>query len=193
LLTSLVSAKVAVAAAAVAISLGGVATAAYAGALPGSAQQIAHDVIGAPAEHHKDAQSGRQRHHDQLAGHALCLAYAYATTHGSATQQAAISSNLVKAAGGAGKVTAYCARLWRPFLRFSHPGCWPPGVRSWWWPSTAASGVPQPSWSPSPQPSPACTPFPRTTLPPLPRHRAQYWYGPQPWPTGLPSPRPALP
>ncbi len=49
LLTSLMSAKIAVATAAVAITIGGVATAAYAGALPAPAQRLAHDVIGAPA------------------------------------------------------------------------------------------------------------------------------------------------
>jgi hypothetical protein len=58
LLTSLLSAKVAVAAAAVAITVGGVATAAFAGALPGSAQRIAHEVIGAPPEHSAPHPSG---------------------------------------------------------------------------------------------------------------------------------------
>jgi hypothetical protein len=51
LLTSLVSAKLAAAAAAVVVVVGGMATAAYAGALPGTAQGIAHNWIGAPAAH----------------------------------------------------------------------------------------------------------------------------------------------
>lgn len=59
LVTSLMSAKVAMAAAAVAITVGGVATAAFAGALPAPAQRLAHDVIGAPAEHRAPHSSGQ--------------------------------------------------------------------------------------------------------------------------------------
>jgi hypothetical protein len=59
LLTSLMSAKIAVATAAVAITIGGVATAAYAGALPAPAQRLAHDVIGAPADRSLSHSSGR--------------------------------------------------------------------------------------------------------------------------------------
>ena len=68
LLPSLVSAKVAVAAAAVAIAVGGVATAAYAGALPAPAQRIAHDVIGAPPEHHAShpSSSGTRVHRTEI-------------------------------------------------------------------------------------------------------------------------------
>jgi hypothetical protein len=57
-LTSLLSAKVAVVAAAAAIAAGGVATAAYARALPAPVQRIAHDFIGAPAEPHVSHPSG---------------------------------------------------------------------------------------------------------------------------------------
>jgi hypothetical protein len=51
-LSSLLTAKAAAAALAVAVVFGGVASVAYAGALPSPAQRIAHDFIGAPAAHH---------------------------------------------------------------------------------------------------------------------------------------------
>jgi hypothetical protein len=58
LLGSLLSAKVAAAAAVAVLGMGGVATAAYAGKLPAPVQNFAHDVVGAPwaaAHHHPTA------------------------------------------------------------------------------------------------------------------------------------------
>jgi hypothetical protein len=126
LLTSLLSTKAAAAVAVAAIGLGGAAAAAYAGKLPASAQQFAHDTIGVMAVHHS--------HHDGLArgqagtpvgpnatGHAasgLCTAYAHASAHGSAAQRSVAFRNLVKAAGGADNVGGYCEAI-------SHPGASP--------------------------------------------------------------------
>jgi hypothetical protein len=56
LVTALRSARLAVAAAA-AVTLGGTAAAAYAGALPAAAQKVAHDILGAPA--HRGAYPAR--------------------------------------------------------------------------------------------------------------------------------------
>ncbi len=79
----ILSAKAAAAAAAVVVVIGGVATAAYAGALPGTFQTAAHRMIGAPAEHHAAGSASpspsstaakkaahRRRHH---ARHFFCV------------------------------------------------------------------------------------------------------------------------
>jgi hypothetical protein len=122
LLTSLISAKLAAIAAASAVTLGSAAAAAYAGALPAPAQRLAHDTIGAPA-----ARSDTRPAHPATpvgpdpAGHAaygLCTAYAHVKADGSAEQKAVAFRNLATAAGGAAKVTAYCARV-------THPGATP--------------------------------------------------------------------
>jgi hypothetical protein len=140
LLTSLLSAKGAAAIAIVAIGVGGVATAAYAGKLPASAQQFAHDTIGAPAGHrsHHDGRATGQAGTPvgpNAAGHAaygLCTAYAHASEHGNAAQKSTAFRNLVKAAGAADRVAGYCKAvphpgtshvrsLYRPGKPGSHP------------------------------------------------------------------------
>lgn len=117
LLKSILSAK-AVAAAIAAVSLAGAATAAYAGALPDSLQQFAHHTIGAPAAHRAAGPTTRGTPVGPNAtGHAaygLCTAYRHATEHGTAAQKAVAFRNLVKAAGGAGSVAAFCATVHRP-------------------------------------------------------------------------------
>jgi len=198
LLTSLMSAKVAVAAAAVAITIGGVATAAYAGALPGPAQSIAHDVIGAPAGHNHSSASRPSAHRPD--GHLLCYAYAYAKAHGTAAQQAAIYKKLVKAAGGASKVAAYCAAARRPH-HFRPYGCMQPGPHPTWSPTPSASPSPSPSFTPLPRPT--CTPMPHPSFTPRPhRHRHHRRFGkhfphpsfsPKPQPSFTPGPRPSAP
>jgi hypothetical protein len=124
LLTSLISAKLAAIAAASAVTLGSAAAAAYVGALPAPVQRLAHDAIGAPA-----ARPGTQSAHPATpvgpdpTGHAaygLCTAYAHLKAHGSADQKAVAFRNLATAAGGAAKVTAYCAGV-------AHPGATPSG------------------------------------------------------------------
>ena len=178
LLTSLMSAKVAVAAAAVAITIGGVATAAYAGALPGSAQRLAHDVIGAPAEHSVSHPSGTGTAADRtvIRRHARHHHFRW---HG----------------------------CWTPKSHPRKPGphpSWTPKPHPSWTPSAHPSWTPKPhaSWTPSPRPTPTCTPAPRPTRKPRPhptgtpgkyrRHHHHRYPGhhPGPVPTGSAAPQP---
>src|SRR5215472_2965908 len=125
LLSSLLSAKAAAAAAVAVVGLGGVATAAFANALPSAAQQFAHDTIGAPSPHASAHAADKPK-----AGHSgtpvgpnasgpaafgLCTAYSHAKHHGTAAQKAVAFRNLEKAAGGAANVAAFCTSV-------SHPG-----------------------------------------------------------------------
>ena len=114
------SARAAVAAAVAALSLGGLATAAYAGVLPGPMQRFAHDTIGAPAAHGGPPTARPDPRHlarhttavgpsaTGPAAHGVCDAYARAKEHGNAQQRDVALRNLIKAAGGAGRVTEYC-------------------------------------------------------------------------------------
>jgi hypothetical protein len=127
LITSLVSAKAAVVAAIAAVGVGAAATtAAFAGALPDPLQQFAHRAFGAPAGHQGKAPAGHPagsatpvrpdaRSH---AASGLCADWKHAAAHGTAAQKAVAFRNLVKAAGGAGKVAAFCAAV-------PHPGASP--------------------------------------------------------------------
>jgi hypothetical protein len=157
----------AAAAVATILGLGGLATAAYAGALPAGLQRLAHDLIGAPAAGALPATkpslaipgaSGRP-------GYGLCTAWAHAKAHGTHKQQAVAFNELAAAAGGPGNVTAYCA---------------------------AAARTPSPSSRPAPTPSqhsgkPTGLPTPhgssKPTVLPTPRGSSK--------PTGLPTPRPS--
>jgi hypothetical protein len=118
----LLSARAAAAVVAAALSIGGVATAAYTGALPAPVQQLAHVAFGAPpASTHAGAHSGTIPASPSAASHAalgLCTAWAHARAHGTAEQRAAAFRNLAAAAGGAAKVAAYCATV-------AHPGTSP--------------------------------------------------------------------
>lgn len=125
-LSPLRGARAAAAVAAAAVTLGGFATAAYAGALPAPAQRIAHTALGAPAP----AASHRAgRHAAEPSGpgpngptswHGLCTAYQHAVVHGSGPQQSAAFRRLAVAAGGRANIAAYCATV-------THPGTSPPG------------------------------------------------------------------
>jgi hypothetical protein len=117
---------------AAAAGLGGVAAAAYAGVLPGPAQNWAHHMIGAPPARH--AQDPRQSAR-------LCSAYQNALIHGPARAKAIAYRSLEKAAGGAGKIGAYCA------------------VAEW------AGVAPPPTLPPTPPatPTPSLTPTPPAT------------------------------
>jgi hypothetical protein len=121
------SARAAAAAAVAVVGLGGFATAAFAGALPASAQQFAHDAIGAPSPHssgsaHHSGKDASARHSGTPVGpnatgpaeFGLCTAYANASEHGTATQKAIAFRNLEKAAGGAGNVASFCASVPHP-------------------------------------------------------------------------------
>jgi hypothetical protein len=117
--------KAAAAAGIAVLSIGGLATAALAGVLPGPVQRIAHQAFGAPAAPAAAGSSHvtRQVHHTErhvlaspqatdpvtgFAVHSQCTAYARARARGSAVQQVIYFRDLIKAAGGAGRVTAYC-------------------------------------------------------------------------------------
>ncbi|HEY4465667.1 MAG TPA: hypothetical protein VGN41_23610 [Streptosporangiaceae bacterium] len=121
LLTSLLSVKLAAAAA---VALGSAAAAAYTGALPAPVQRFAHDTVGAPsahlAAHPQPAASVGPVGPDATghAAHGLCTAYSQLQAHGNADQKAVAFRNLATAAGGAARVTAYCARI-------THPGTAP--------------------------------------------------------------------
>jgi hypothetical protein len=115
LLTSLLSSKLAAAAAAGVVALGGVTAAAYAGVLPASVQKLAHNTLGAPVAH-------ANVHPSHLAptvgtdvpgpaAYGLCTAYAHQKAQGSAADKAVAFRNLAAAAGGAAKVRAYCAAV----------------------------------------------------------------------------------
>jgi hypothetical protein len=127
LLSSVLSARAAAAAAVAVVGLGGFATAAFADALPSSAQQFAHDAIGAPSPHssssaHHPGKHASARHSGTPVGpnasgpaaFGLCTAYANASRHGTATQKAVAFRNLERAAGGAGNVASFCASVPHP-------------------------------------------------------------------------------
>jgi len=107
--------KAAAAIAAVVLSLGGLATAAYAGALPAPVQRFAHDIIGAPSPGTRSA-TRPSSPGAPGPGHPadrLCAAWAHAKAHGTGEQRAVAFGKLVAAAGGADNVTAYCAAVAR--------------------------------------------------------------------------------
>jgi hypothetical protein len=125
------SARVAAAAGVAAVAiLGGGAAAAYTGSLPGALQKIAHEAFAAPAGRQSPAMatsegtgSSVEPSASDSAAYGLCNAYQHAEEHGNASQRATAFRNLVKAAGGADQVAAYCASV-------PHPGTSsPPGRR----------------------------------------------------------------
>ena len=161
-LTSL-TARAAAAAAVAATALGGVAAAAYTGALPAPAQQFAHGVIGAPSPPPGDRPGAPQPSHrpgapqatparpdaagPDAAGPAasgLCTAYAHAKAHGTASQKAVAFRNLAAAAGGAAKIAAYC-------IAVPHPGNSQPGQPA---PAHPAGHPSHPTGKPSSHPTP---------------------------------------
>ena len=128
LLTPLLSARAAAAAAVAALSLGGFATAAFAGALPAPAQQFAHHTFGAPAArggqptgtHPAATATPAGPDATGPAAFGLCTAWAHAKAHGTPSQQAVAFRNLAAAAGGASNVAAYCAAVPHPGASSSH-------------------------------------------------------------------------
>ena len=113
-----------------AIGLGGLAAAAFVGVLPAPVQRLAHDTVGAPpAAASASSSSGRvlpqghraERNHrahpnaaapmKHRAVPAECNVYMKAWAHRNPAQRAVAQRELIRAAGGAGKVTAYCKRV----------------------------------------------------------------------------------
>jgi hypothetical protein len=139
LLTSLVSAKVAAAAAAVVVVVGGMATAAYAGALPSTAQGIAHSWIGAPGVHHSHSHS-----HSSGPG---------AGRSGTGSPSAPARQRRHHHFRRYGCFASAPHSSWKPG---AHPS-WSPGAHPSWSPR------PRPSASGSSAPRPTCPPFPVVT------------------------------
>jgi hypothetical protein len=106
----------AAAAVATLLGLGGLATGAYAGALPTGLQRLAHDIIGAPVPRAQPAvrPSPAGPAATGQPGHGLCTAWAHAKAHGTSQQRAAAFAALAAAAGGPAHVTAYCRAALAP-------------------------------------------------------------------------------
>ena len=151
LVTSLLSAKAAAVAAIAAVAVGAAATtAAFAGVLPDPLQQFAHQTFGAPAAHQDKAPAahpagsatpvGPNAHSQAAFG--LCTAYKQATANGTAEQKAVAFRNLVKAAGGAANVAAFCAAVPNPGASSSPHPTGPPSTQPTGPPSTHPTGPP---------------------------------------------------
>jgi hypothetical protein len=164
LLASLLSARAAAVAAVAALSLGGFATAAFAGALPAPAQQFAHHTFGAPAAeggqptgtHPSATATPAGPDATGPAAFGLCTAWAHAKAHGTSSQQAVAFRNLAAAAGGAGHVAAYCAAMPHPGAS-SSPTAHPAGP-----PASHPTGRPttHPTGPPATHPTPHATGHP---------------------------------
>jgi len=139
------------------LALGGLATAAYADALPAPAQQFAHSVIGAPAAHPTatDHPAGSASPvGPDATGHpasGLCTAWSHAKAHGTHKQQAVAFENLAAAAGGAANVTAFCAEVPRPGSTVQPTG----GPAAHPTPSHPGRPTAHPTGKPSPHPTPS--------------------------------------
>jgi hypothetical protein len=113
------------------LGLGGLATVAYAGALPTGLQRLAHDVIGAPAAGAQPATNPSPAipAATRQPGYGLCAAWAKAKAHGTRKQQAVAFDKLAAAAGGPGNAAAYCtvaARMAPPPSSRPRPAPTPP-------------------------------------------------------------------
>ena len=135
--SSLVSAKAAAAAAITVVALGAATVAAVDGDLPEPLQQFAHRTIGAPAARHGAPTAGDgqptgaqpagtgtpfRQNAPGSAAFRLCKAYEYASVRGTAAQKAAAFRKLAKAAGGAGKIAAFCGAGPHPSATQSEDG-----------------------------------------------------------------------
>ena len=136
MLSSPLGARLGAALAVGAVSFGAVGAAAYTGSLPAGVQQLAHTTIGAPAPDQGDATEqgkpvDKKSADDNKAtdtttntavgpdatGHAafgLCTAWAHVQTQGQVADKSVAFRNLATAAGGADKITAYCAKVPHP-------------------------------------------------------------------------------
>ena len=177
LLTSLVSAKVAVAAAAIAITLGGVATAAFADVLPAPVQRLAHAAIDAPPAHSASHPSGSGAHAGRTGGRRPFRHHP--RRHGCWTLKFHPSS-----------------------MTSPHPS-WTPTAHPTGTPKPYKSFMPKPRPTCTPAPRPSGTPGPHPSLTPKPhrsfmpgkfrhhrRHHHHRYPVQGPSPTGSPAPRP---
>jgi hypothetical protein len=141
----LVSIRLGVAAAAVALTAGS-AAAAYAGHLPAPVQRLAHVVIGAPpvAQGAPRPEPGNAvtPAAPATAAYGLCQAYERSLAQGDPQQNPVTLRRLASIAGGAGHVKAYCAQLTHPGKPAKgHPAQPTPGQ---------PSGLPTPHANPTP-------------------------------------------
>jgi hypothetical protein len=145
--------KAAAAVTATVLSLGGIATAAYAGGLPAGLQRLAHDIIGAPPPGSQPA-TRPSRAGPAVTSHravGLCAAWTYAKADGTRKQQAVAFGKVAAGAGGPDNVTAYCATAAHPRTSPSprpHPAPTPHG-------SGKPTGLPAPHGSGKPTALPA--------------------------------------
>jgi hypothetical protein len=145
--------------AAVTLAVIGLGLGAYSGGLPGPMQRIAHDAIGAPAAGTEQSMSaspipvpsgtpsgrpggGRPPGHGGATDTLSQLCASYQSTHGrgGGVGRSTAFHELITAAGGAGKVPGFCARV-------LHPGPPPPGA-----PSPHAPPPPRPPHKKKPHP-----------------------------------------
>jgi hypothetical protein len=160
------------------LGFGGLATAAYAGALPAGLQRLAHDIIGAPAAGARPAAKPSPAIPAATGqpGYGLCTAWAHARAHGTRKQRAMAFSELAAAAGGPGNVSAYCAAT-------AHTAA-PPSSRPAPIPShhpSKPAGLPTPRNSGKPTALPTPHGSGKPTVLPTPRNSGK--------PTALPTPR----
>ena len=122
MLASLFGAKLGATIAGVAVGLGGTAVAAYTGALPTTAQNIAHTTIGAPAATPASTPKPRPTGTGTAVGpdatgpaaFGLCNAWTHHQANGAKPTNSVALRNLTTAAGGENKITAYCAQVPHP-------------------------------------------------------------------------------
>lgn len=144
--------------AAVTLAVIGLSLDAYSDGLPGPMQRIAHDAIGAPAAGTEQSTSASPipvpsgtpagRRAGPPPGHGgatgtlsqLCASYQSTHGHGGGLGRSTAFHELITAAGGAGKIPAFCARV-------LHPGP-PPGA-----PSPHAPPPPHPPHTKRPHPN----------------------------------------
>lgn len=132
MLASVLGAKLGATIAGVAVGLGGTAAAAYTGALPSGAQNLAHHTIGAPAATPsatpKPKVTGKPVGPDATgpAAYGLCNAWSQHQRNGAKPTTSVAFRNLATAAGGEAKIAAYCATVSKPG-NSNHPTNTPSG------------------------------------------------------------------
>ena len=147
-----------------AMSVGGLSAAAYVDILPEGLQHVMHNTIGAP-DASASTRSATHRAKDTVAPAdrattlALCRAWAAQSSQGMARQRSAAFRSLVTAAGGAGKVDAYCASA----PTASSPGAGP--VASQTTAPGSGRGTPRLRTTAPPRTRPAKTRAPKTGAP----------------------------
>ncbi len=144
----LVSIRIGLAAAAIALTAGS-AAAAYAGDLPAPMQRVAHAVIGAPPAPqgvpHPAPDRPAAAPIPGNAAYGLCRAYQRALAQSHPAHNPVTFRRLATAAGGASRVTAYCARLVHP----GNPANGHPAHPQHGKPSTLPTHHGRPSWAAS--------------------------------------------